>query len=176
MSAAIDSDRLLEEIEESMPQGQPNTTRFVADALDDLDQLLEESLEGSREREQYQADLKARKRGFTGMSADEVAFCNSRMAAFEQARVWRPVENLAVFTRFKCLCGQDKLVFTRWMQAQQSRTNATSRRWDTVMAQLPGIPTRCAEELRAVDICPVCAVASRGLDLHNMVKLQEVLK
>lgn len=168
------SDQLLAELEDSLPQGVPNATRF--DDTDPLEELLAESLSADAERAQFQSDLKARKRGFVGMSAAEVEFCNSRMQAFEQARVWRPIENLAVFARFVCMgCSSERLVFTRYMQAQASRTNPTARRWDTVIKPNAAVPTRCAVERRLTPICPSCAPQA-GLDTHTMVDLQEVLK
>jgi hypothetical protein len=191
------SDDLLRDLEESIPQGVSNSTEFsdvfdelddltlrptdkpaksdVSDPFADLEGFLSESLDQDKVRSQHKLDLAARKKGFQGMSKAEVDFCNSRMQAFELARIWRATENIAVFTRFCCSCGQDKLVFTRWMQAQVSRVVATTKHWDTVAKPIEGLPTTVAFEERKVDLCAVCAV-QRDFDTHNMKPLAEVLK
>jgi len=178
MNLPIDSDSLLADLDESLPQGVANSTQ-VADPLDQLDPLAElllESMSDAQEREAYKADLKARKRGFINMSKEEVDFCNSRMQTFEQARMWKPVENLAVFARFVCTnCNSEKLVFSRWMMAMKSRTNPTTRKWDTVLKPNQHVLTRTAVDRRLVPLCPSCAVAE-GLDTHTMIDLQEALK
>ncbi len=169
------SDQLLDELGESLPQGVPNATRFEDD-FSELDDLLQDSVSAMEEKAAYQADLKARKKNYIGMDAAETAACVARMQAFEQARMWKPVENLAVFARYICTdCFTEKLVFTRYMQAQTSRTNPTARRWDTVAQPNKHLPTRTAVERRLVPTCPSCAVLA-GLDTHTMVDLTEVLK
>jgi hypothetical protein len=173
---AIDTDSLLEELEESIPQGRPLPTRAEPDAFDELDDLLQESLDEVSAKKQYAEDLKARKRNFTGMSAEEAAFCNSRMQAFEQARIWRPVKNLAVFTQFECTnCHDTKRVFTRWMLQEKSRTNATARRWETVAEAKANLPTEAAMETRKTSICTSCA-PMLGIDTHGARTLSEVLQ
>jgi len=152
-----------------------NDEELEQSGLEELDELLDESLQADREKKKYQEDLKARKRNFSGMSAAEVAFCNSRMAAFEVARIWRPVENLAVFTRFICqACGDDKLIFTRYMQAQIAYHNPATKRWATIDKPTSTLPTRTAVEERQVPLCAKEAVMM-GLDTHTMLALSEVL-
>lgn len=160
-ATTINSDALLDEL--------------GGEDFSDLDELLAESMSEAEEKLQYAEDLKARKRGFTGMSKEEVDFCNSRMQAFEQARIWRPIKNLAVFARIECACGESRLIFGRWMQQQVSRTNPTARRWDTVPAANKHLPTESAYEVRKTPICPVCAVM-QDIDTHNAVSLLEAMK
>ena len=169
------SDQLLADLDEPLPQGVPNATR-LADDFSELDDLLADSVSAMEEKEAYQADLKARKKNYIGMDVQETAACVARMQAFEQARIWKPLENLAVFARYVCTeCSSEKLVFTRFMQAQVARNNPKLRRWDTVQKPLTHLPTRCAVERRVVPLCPSCAVL-QGLDTHTMVDLTEVLK
>lgn len=174
---AINSDQLLADLDDDdLPQGVSNATQFEPEEVDPLEELLAEVMSDAAERAQYQDDLKARKRSFVGMTKEEVDFCNSRMQVFDQAKTWKPVRNLAVFTRFHCLdCGEVKLVFTRFMQAQVSRTNPTAKRWDTILKPDAEVPTVTAVERRDTSICPVCAVG-KGLDTHSMIDLQEALK
>jgi hypothetical protein len=144
----------------------------------DLEQFLDEHAQEAADRGQYEADINLRKRGWPGMSQEEIAFINSRMEAFEARRIWRPERNIAVFAKYVCACGQDKLVFTRWMQYQQSRVNALSRRW-VALTKPPAkgkLPESAAYEVRNVPMCPVCAVAERDIDTHGMQELQEVFK
>lgn len=175
----LNSDQLLSELDESIPQGVPNATRHEQDASDglgSLDELLADSMSDQEERAQYIADLKVRKRGFAGMSKEEVDFCNSRMQVFERERIWRPVANIAVFALFKCEnCLSEKRVFARWMQQQASRTNATARRFDTVREPIKSLSTITAEEVRKVQLCTSCA-HQFDLDTHGAVSLEEVLK
>jgi hypothetical protein len=174
------SDQLLQDLEDSMPQGVANSAEYEEDSddggLSELDDLLNDSLSEAREREQYQADLKARKRNFNGMSKEEVDFCNSRMAAFEAARIWRPTANIAVFARITCKnCGDSKRIFSRWMQKQQSRTTATSRRVVTLPGPTKSLPNIVAEEQRVSAVCPTCAYLL-DLDTHNPMTLQEAME
>lgn len=173
----VDTDSLLDELEESIPQGRAlPTSSPEEDVFDELDELLQESLDEVATKKQYAEDLKARKRNFTGMSAEEVAYCNSRMQAFEQARIWRPISNLAVFTRFECLnCHDYKTVFTRWMLREKSRLNATAQRWETVDTPKDHLPTDAAIEVRKTSICTSCA-PMLNIDTHGAKPLQEMLK
>jgi hypothetical protein len=174
---------LLMELQDSIPQGVPNDTghrRRATDPVtedlevDSLDMLLQESVGAKEAEEQHKLDLAARKRGFAGMSKEEVDFCNSRMHAFEMARVWKPDYAIEVWERFCCAgCGQTRTVFSRYMEHHKSRANPTSSRWITVKeTQLPE-PTPVKED-REVPVCPKCS--PWDLDPRAMSDLAEVLK
>lgn len=167
---------LLRELEESIPQGRVNSTRpTAADDFDDLDAMMEETLGIDRKEKEYQEDLKQRKRGFSGMSKEEVAFCNSRMAAFEAARIWFPRRNIAVFTKFTCSnCGDQAMMFSRWMQEQQSRREKTSWRWTPAAEPSPSLPNISAYEERPTALCVYCARIA-GIETHELVKLDNIL-
>lgn len=181
-------DDLLAELEDSLPQGVPNSVQFEADDEDDstllkpvddfmdLEDLLDSAMKEQHERERYQLDMKARKRSFSGMTPEEVAFCNSRMAAFEAARIWRTELNVAVFATVTCLnCGDTRRIFSRWMIKQQSRVTATTKRLMPAPKPTANVKTIAAEEPRNSAICPSCAMLE-GIDTHGAVKLSEVLK
>lgn len=174
------SDKLLAELEDSIPQGQPNATAYAADdAADDpdfgdLEALLHDSLQDERAKAQHKKDLEARKRGFVGMSAEEVAFCNSRMEAFEMAREWEARASYAVFQRFCCTnCGSVKTVFSRYMELHRHRRNPTARRWLAV--QDTKFHPECVVEERTVPLCVDCG-PREDLDTHNMRPFAEILK
>jgi hypothetical protein len=176
-----DGNDLLADLQESIPQGVPNDTgyrRRATDAvtedteLDSLDALLQESV-GAREAEdQYKLDRAAAKRGFSGMSKEEVDFCNSRMHAFEMARVWTPTHAIGVWQRFCCTnCDQKRMVFSRYMEHHQSRVNPSTHRWVTVKeTKMEATPVR---EDREVPTCPRCS--EWALDPRDMAELKEVL-
>ena len=147
------------------------------DDMSSLEDLLGESQGLVEEASQHDADLKARKRGFVGMSKEEVDFCNSRMQVFEQAKTWKPRENIAVLTCFKCKnCASEQTVFTRWMQSQVSRANPSNRRFDTVLAQVEGLPTITALETRETAACFDCAAGDFGVDMETAYHLEDILK
>lgn len=176
------SDDLLAELEDSIPQGIPNDTGHrrratdpVSDdlGLDSLDALLQESTDAQQAEAQYKADREAQKRNFTGMSREEVEFCNSRMRAFEMARVWEPSHAIEVWQRFCCLgCGRDRMVFSRYMEFHKHRHNATTSRWVTVKETKLPEPTPVRED-REVPVCPRCSPWQ--LDPRELTTLEEAL-
>ncbi len=172
IAPVLTSDQLLAELDDSLPQGQPNATRYEDD-LSELDALLEESVEADQERQQYQVDLKARKRGFHGMSQEEVQFCNSRMAAFEAQRVWQTTHAISVWAHYTCTrCDSMRQVFSRFMEHQQSRQVKSTHRWVTVGATLLE-----ATPVKETRFTPECARCSEwDLDPRAMVELKEVLE
>jgi hypothetical protein len=171
------SDQLLADLEESMPQGRANSTQFAdtdEDDFDSLDALLADSLTTAAQERQYQLDRKARKANFTGMSREEVEFCNSRMAAFEMAREWIADKALAVFARYNCTnCLDTKTVFTRYMEHHKHRRNPTASRWLAV--QSTKFHPEAVYEDRSVAMCTTCAPKA-NVETHSMRTLQEAMK
>lgn len=155
---------LLAELEESMPQGIPNDTGHRRRASDpavdndfaDLDELLLQSVDAVMAEQQYKKDRELKKRGYTGLSKEEVDFCNSRMHAFEMARQWDPVKAVAVFAQYTCAeCDSARTVFSRLMEFHQHRFTKTSNRWLTVeTTKLENIQT--VLEDRQVPMCMDC--------------------
>lgn len=174
-------DDLLDELEDSLPQGVANSTRLEPesdsdDQLDSLDALLAESVQVSAQEQQYKKDRDMRKRGFVGMSAQEVEFCNTRMAAFEMAREWKADKAIAIFQRFTCTnCAETRTIFSRFMEHHQHRRNPTAARWLTVKKAGEGLPMEAVVEHRPMEMCVFC-VHQFGLDLHSPRSLVEVLK
>lgn len=174
-------DDLLAELEDSIPQGVPNDTghrRRATDTVtedgevDALDMLLQESVGVREAEEQYKADRAAAKRGFSGMSKEEVDFCNSRMHAFEMARIWTPTHAISVWQRFCCTnCDNKRMVFSRYMEHHVSRVNKSTNRWVTVReTAMEAMPVK---EDREVPTCPRCS--EWDLDPRAMSDLAEVL-
>lgn len=148
---------------------------LATDDFADLDEDLAKAMQSVEEEQQYKKDLAAKKRGYAGFSKEEIDFINSRMAAFEEARLWRPLRNIAVFTTFRCGgCGDTKRLFTRWMQEQRSRLNAGNRRWITTPSRNEKVETIVADDERQTDICTSCA--PKIMDTHNSRPLNEVLR
>jgi hypothetical protein len=172
---------LLTELEESIPQGVPNDTGFrrraddPADQPDALDLLLAESVSAVEADRQYKADKAARAKGFTGLTKEEVDFCNSRMAAFEMAREWTADKAIGIYTKFTCGgCGCYHLVFSRFMEHHKHRRNATASRWVTVVAPADTLDVELVREERTVPTCEDCDEISNQED--SLRTLEEVLK
>lgn len=174
---------LLQELEESIPQGVPNDTghrRRLEDEQaepDALDLLLAESIGALEAEAQYKRDRVARAKGFTGLTKEEVEFCNSRMAAFEMAREWIADRAIGIYTKFTCAqCGCYHLVFSRFMEHHKHRRNSTTSRWVTVAAPAE----RFADDLelvredRTVASCEDCD-GIEGLE-DSLRTLEEVLR
>ena len=177
MTNPTNSDQLLADLEDSMPQGVANSTQFADDSddlFDSLDALLAESVTTAEQERQYALDRKARKSNFTGMSKQEVDFCNSRMAAFEMAREWIGDKSLAVFARYTCTnCLDTKTVFTRYMEHHKHRRNPTAHRWLAVTSTK--FHPEAVFESREVPMCVSCAPMA-DVDTHSMRTLQEAMK
>ena len=139
MNEANPPQDLLQELEESIPQGVPNDTGFRRRADDPqpepdvLDVLMAESMEAVEAQAQYKRDREAQKRGFVGMSKEEVEFCNTRLRAFEMAREWEADRAIAVFVGYVCeRCDTARVIFSRLMEHHNHRFNRTAHRWITV--------------------------------------------
>jgi hypothetical protein len=151
-------DKLVQELEESMPQGVPNSVR-PATTLDDdfagLDDLLAESMEKKNAEDQQKRDREAARKGYPGMSKEEVEFCNSRMRVWEMQREWDADDCIAVFQHFHCLhCDTARVVFSRLMEHHQHRFVKTTSRWVTVKESK--IEARTVLEDREVPMCVDC--------------------
>lgn len=135
-----DSDALLADLEESIPQGVASSTNYgrrASDTVDSdllsLDALLQESMQDKLAKEQYKKDRAAAARGYVGLSKEEVEFCNSRLRAFEMAREWDVDRAIAVFAHYHCQqCDTARIVFSRLMEHHKHRHNPTAHRWVTV--------------------------------------------
>ena len=152
-------DPLLQELEDSMPQGVPNSTRPANDDPDDdfaaLDQLLSESTTAAEAEAQYKKDRESLRRGYAGLSREEVAFCNSRMHAFEMAREWDVEAAYAVFVQHTCMkCGTARTVFSRLIEKHQHRRVATTKRW--LVVSETKLPLQVAVEERELAMCLDC--------------------
>lgn len=173
-SASIDPRALLQELEDSIPQGRPNATRFENDdPFAELNLMVDEAMRTTAAEAQYAQDLKAKKTGYQGLTKEEVDFCNSRMAAFEAARIWKPIRNIAVFTKFVCSnCNDQSLLFSRWLQEQQGRVQKTSKRWTPVKEPTKELPNVSAVEERLGGLCIYCASIA-GINTTGLKPLQE---
>lgn len=168
---AAEGDELLADLEESIPQGVPNATNYgrrASDTLDldqdlmGLDQLLQASVSAAEAEAQYKRDRELRRKGYAGLSKEEVDFCNSRMHAFEMAREWDVEAAYAVFVQVVCTrCDTARMIFSRLMEKHQHRRVRTTKRWLAVAETKAEIQT--ALEHREVPMCMDC-MGEFGLD------------
>ena len=156
------STNLMAALDDLLPQGVPNATRYELDLdpMAGLEALLGESVKVRAEEEQYKKDREARKRGYHGLSKEEVEFCNSRMHAFEMAREWEVVECISVWTQFRCVhCNTVQMVFSRLMEHHQHRRLHHTRRWQTVLStKIESADIVPVIEDRIVPFCEDCVV------------------
>lgn len=178
----LPGDDLLAELEESIPQGVSNDTghrRRAEDALEvegdllGLDALLVESVEARDAEAQYKADRESARKGFAGMSKEEVDFCNSRMAAFELAKIWSPEYAVSVWNVYQCACGaKPRTVFSRYMEFHRSRVKDTTTRWLTVK-ETKLEPVHPVKSVIEVPECPRCS--EYELNPDELSDLKELL-
>lgn len=170
----FESTDLLSELEESIPQGVPNDTghrRRVADLVeeaaeeeqvDSLDALLAESVAEVEAKAQYISDRKAAAKGYAGLSKEEVEFCNSRMRAFELARVWKADKAISVWVRSTCKnCRAVQTIFSRLMEHHKHRENRSASRWIVVTTTRFGTPAVISEQ-----VVPMCVNCASGLGIY----------
>lgn len=70
---------------------------------------------------------------------------------------WKPVGTAALFTEQQCDgCGSLHRVFLQYMEIQQHRSRATSRRWLRVPIPNPFLPREVMIQPHKTHICPHC--------------------
>lgn len=147
--------------------------------LDDLDLLMNESLVHRDRAADAKRALAAAKKGFTGFSAAEAAACNAIVQAWDTEQNWIPAQDLAVFHRYTCNCGESHQIFHHFMQRQDHKRNGSAR-WVTVAESDGDLPRASAFQEFEVAICPECAegydfAPERALPLQDFFNSRELL-
>ena len=158
--AAIDEEMeaLIAEADEEEAAPAPTSD---PDDLSDLDALLGEAM-AERTTAQSVADARKKAKGGYALSADDLA----RVRAWELAREWLPVMNVALFHRYQCACGKHNTVYEGLMLEQRHRNNATANRWTTQENADAKLPNRVAIRKSQVPVCPACA-NSKGWNMST---------
>lgn len=126
----------------------------VPDGLDELEELLGEAMAQKVEADRVKEARLRAKSGY-GNSAEDLA----RIKAWELAREWVAVANVAFFERNECNCGKHHTVFHSLMLRQVGRINPKNIRWtafadtDTVSKALP---KETAVRVSKVPFCQCC--------------------
>ena len=134
------------------------------DGFGDLDALLGEAM-AERSLSQSVIDARKRAKGGYALSQDDQA----RIRAWELAREWLPVANVALFHRYQCACGKHSTVYEGLMLEQKHRNNKTANRWTTQDASVANLPNRTAIRKSPVPVCPACA-EPKGWKLSNAIE------
>jgi hypothetical protein len=130
------------------------------DDLTDLDALLGEAM-AERSTAQSVADARKKAKGGYALSPDDLA----RIRAWELAREWLPVANVALFHRYECKCGKHSTVYEGLMLEQRHRHNKTANRWTTQENADSKLPNQTAIRKSQVPMCPACA-NTKGWDMR----------
>jgi hypothetical protein len=125
------------------------------EGFDELEELLGEAL---KEKALGESVAKARAKARSGYKlADEDL---ARIRAWELAREWLPVANVALFHRYACACGNHQTIFEGRLLEQRHRTQAASNRWTSQASEQPGLPRKTALRKSLVPMCQRCSAAS----------------
>ena len=124
--------------------------------VDDLDALMAESLSYKEKELAVKRAYAAARKGFSGFSAEEAAACNAIVRAWDTEQNWIPVQDLAVYHRFTCNCGECHYVFSRFMQRQDHKRNGSAR-WVTVEEIDVDLPRASAVQDFTCAMCTECA-------------------
>jgi len=134
----------------------------AADDSDPLESLMSESMAQRREEAEARESRERLKRG--GLSSAERKADAERIAAWEARHEWEGVANVATFTRHRCMCGAEHMIFTGLMQRQVHRHLKMSQRWTAVDAAKADLPNEVAIRTSQSPVCKECALG-KGWDL-----------
>lgn len=144
-------------IEEAAKEDEPD----LANELSDLDDLLNEAM-AERKDAQSVAEARKKAKGGYALSSDDLA----RIKAWELAREWLPVANVALFHRYECACGKHNTVYEGLLLEQKHRHNSTANRWTSQEEPASRLPKKTAVRTTSVPFCPVCSEA-KGWKISN---------
>lgn len=147
--------------------------------VDDLDALMAESLSYKEKELAAKRAYAAARKGFSGFSAEEAAACNAIVQAWDTEQNWIPVQDLAVYHRFTCNCGECHHVFHRFMQRQDHKRNGSAR-WVTVVESDGDLPRAAAVQDFKTLICTECAdtydfAPEKALPLEDFFNTRELI-
>lgn len=147
--------------------------------VDDLDALMAESLSYKEKELAAKRAYAAARKGFSGFSAEEAAACNAIVQAWDTEQNWVPAQDLAVYHRFTCLCGECHHVFHHFMQRQDHKRNGSAR-WVTVTESDGDLPRAAAVQDFETLICTECAdiygfAPEKALPLEDFFNTRELI-
>ena len=122
------------------------------EGFDELEELLGEALK-EKALGEYVAKARAKARSGYKLADEDLA----RIRAWELAREWLPVANVALFHRYACACGNHQTIFEGRLLEQRHRTQAGSNRWTSQASEQPGLPRKTAIRKSLVPMCQRCS-------------------
>ena len=150
----------------------PKVTATEVQGLDDLDDLLSESLALRNERG---AGKSLREQMNRAASKEERLEIEATLRAWESRHEWETLANCALFHRQVCACGYEHTHFAGMYYHQKHRSDKHAQRWVSAVQNLTGVvelaadakvPNRTMVEVRNTPICAKCA-ERMGFDMHN---------
>jgi hypothetical protein len=146
--------------------------------LDDLDQLLSESIAIRDDADNGALYRKQLAKG--GMTKEEKALIEWKLQEWESRREWETVANVALVRFTTCACGADHIHFVGLYYRQVHRTLKTGKRLvaakqrlnDVVVpAEVATIPNEVLHENRTSTFCPSCLV-SKGFNVFQSKEVE----
>jgi hypothetical protein len=175
----------LEELEELLVEREKLVDALATPKMpivDDLESLLTESVALKNKDIRVKQAKAAQAKGFIGFSKEEAALCNAIVEAWEVEKNWTPVQDIAVFERQACQCGNHTEVFDRFLQ-RQAHKRTTAVRWVTVDEDglTDYLPRASAFREVQVTMCSFCAQeyefsAEDALPLEDLLKGEVVVQ
>lgn len=156
-------DMELDDLLEQSTAKPPKASAPVPVILDELQDLLDESLALKQEEAAIKFLREKQKRG--GGTAQERAEDEARIREWEARREWDTKANVAVFEVRECSCGTVETIYSHLMHWQQHKEKRISR---SVRAhqQIAALPNMIAKQQVKVDCCSKCAEL-KGWDLKG---------
>lgn len=150
----------------------PKITAAEVGGLDDLDDLLSESLSLRNERG---AGKSLRQQLERAQSKEERNAIEATLRAWESRHEWETLANCALFHEQICQCGKTHKHFVGMYYHQKHRRDPYTQRWVAAVQNLTGVaeiaisasvPNRTMIERKFTPVCPECA-AGLGFDLSK---------
>lgn len=123
--------------------------------MDDLDDLLAESLQQAAERKAVKESQKKLKAA--GANSRELQEDRERVERWQAEHAWTPVANVALYERHKCECGRQQTIFRHLMRRETHKHMRTVQRFIAVEESLANLPNEVAVQKWKVPQCTYCA-------------------
>lgn len=132
----------------------------VDEGFDELEALLQESLQPVREKQALRANREKLARG--GLSANERKEIEAKVREWEARLEWDNEANVALFHRQTCSkCELTWTTFSTLLLRQSHKTKADTQRWIASSVELAALPNEVAFRDQTVGMCWNCC-DSRG--------------
>lgn len=176
--AAVELDRDFDDLEELARESTRTIVASQVKTLDDLDQLLAESIELRDDADSGAMYRKQLAKG--GMSKEEKLLIEQKLQEWESRREWETTANVALFRHTTCACGNEHHHFVGLYYRQVHRTLRTGKRLVAAKHQLTdmvrcadstNIPNETLKETRFTPICEACAFTA-GFDVRGAKEVE----